>query len=82
MLCFVAYAADKSAAAAGRWRVAENTLIFLGLAGGWPGAIIAQQVLHHKSNKAAFRAVFWGSVMLNVAAFIGLTTPLLLRIMA
>lgn len=81
VLCFVAYAADKSAAVAGRWRVAENTLIFLGLAGGWPGAIIAQQVLRHKSNKTAFRAVFWGSVMLNVAAFIGLSTPLLLRVM-
>ncbi|MEO6354025.1 MAG: cold shock and DUF1294 domain-containing protein [Oxalobacteraceae bacterium] len=76
VLCFVVYAIDKSAAQAGRWRVSENTLIVLGLAGGWPGAIVAQQVLRHKSSKASFRAVFWGSVLLNVLAFIALCSPL------
>jgi uncharacterized membrane protein YsdA (DUF1294 family) len=76
VVCFLAYAADKSAAVAGRWRVAESTLIFLGLAGGWPGAIVAQQVLRHKSTKVAFRSVFWGSVMLNVCVFVGVNTPL------
>lgn len=39
--CFVVYAIDKSAAVAGRRRVAEATLLLLGLAGGWPGAIVA-----------------------------------------
>ena len=82
VVCFMTYAADKSAAVAGRSRVSENTLIFLGLAGGWPGAIVAQQVLRHKSNKAEFRAAFWGSVVLNVVAFVGLNTPLLLRVLA
>ena len=77
VLCFVAYAADKSAAVAGRWRVAESTLIFLGLVGGWPGAIVAQQVLRHKSSKAEFRAAFWGSVVLNVCVFVGVNIPLL-----
>lgn len=75
VVCFVAYAADKSAAVAGRWRVAESTLIFLGLAGGWPGAIVAQQVLRHKSSKAEFRAAFWASVVLNVCVFVGVNTP-------
>ena len=77
VVCFVVYAIDKSAAVAGRWRVSESTLIFLGLVGGWPGAIVAQQVSRHKSNKAAFRSVFWGSVVLNVLAFIALSSPLL-----
>lgn len=76
-LCFAVYAIDKAAAQAGRWRVAESTLIVLGLAGGWPGAIVAQQFLRHKSNKASFRAAFWGSVMLNVAGFITLCSPYL-----
>lgn len=76
VICFIAYAADKSAAVAGRRRISENTLIFLGLAGGWPGAIIAQQVLRHKSIKAAFRAAFWGSVVVNVLLFIALNSPL------
>jgi uncharacterized membrane protein YsdA (DUF1294 family)/cold shock CspA family protein len=76
-VCFIVYAVDKSAAVKGRWRVTEGTLIFLGLAGGWPGAIVAQQVLRHKSNKASFRSAFWGSVVLNVLIFIVLSSPLL-----
>lgn len=74
--CFSAYAIDKSAAVAGRRRIAESTLIFLGLVGGWPGAIVAQQLLRHKSIKAEFRSAFWGSVVVNVALFVGLSSPL------
>lgn len=77
VVCFVVYAIDKLDAAAGRWRVSEETLIFLGLAGGWPGAIVAQQVFRHKSYKASFRSTFWGSVVLNVLAFIAASSPLL-----
>jgi len=77
VVCFVVYVVDKSAAVAGRWRVSESTLIFLGLVGGWPGAIVAQQVSRHKSNKVTFRSAFWGSVVLNVLAFIALSSPLL-----
>lgn len=75
-VCFMAYAFDKSAARAGRWRTAESTLLALGLAGGWPGAVLAQQVLRHKSAKPAFRSAFWGTVVLNVAGFVGWFTPL------
>ena len=74
--CFLAYAFDKSAAAQGRWRIPEGTLLALGLVGGWPGAIVAQQVLRHKSSKASFRAAFWGTVVLNVAAFVAFTSPM------
>ena len=76
LVCFVAYAIDKSAAAQGRWRTSEGTLLALGLVGGWPGALVAQQVLRHKSSKASFRAAFWGTVLLNVAAFVALHSPL------
>ena len=76
VICFIAYAIDKSAAVAGRGRISESTLIFLGLVGGWPGAIIAQQLLRHKSVKAKFRSAFWGSVLLNVALFVGVSSPL------
>ncbi len=79
VICFAAYAADKSAAVAGNWRIAESTLLFLGLAGGWPGAIVAQQVLRHKSNKASFRSAFWGSVVINVVAFVVLNWPPFVR---
>jgi uncharacterized membrane protein YsdA (DUF1294 family) len=77
VLCFVAYAVDKSAAVAGRWRISESILLSLGLIGGWPGAIVAQQILRHKTKKTRFRSAFWGSVLLNVVAFVALASPVL-----
>lgn len=76
-VCFLAYARDKSAATAGGWRTSERALLLLGLAGGWPGAILAQQRYRHKTSKAAFRLAFWGTVVLNAAAFLALHVPLL-----
>jgi uncharacterized membrane protein YsdA (DUF1294 family)/cold shock CspA family protein len=76
LVCFVFYAMDKSAATTESWRISEDTLLALGLVGGWPGAIVAQQVLRHKSNKASFRAKFWATVVANVLAFVALSSPL------
>jgi uncharacterized membrane protein YsdA (DUF1294 family)/cold shock CspA family protein len=75
-VAFVAYAADKSAARRQAWRTPESTLHLLALAGGWPGALLAQQLLRHKSTKAEFRSVFWATVMLNVLGFVALCSPL------
>lgn len=76
VLCFAVYAADKSAAKRGSRRVPENTLHLLALIGGWPGAICAQQLLRHKTQKASFRAMFWPTVVVNVLVFAVVTTPL------
>lgn len=76
VVCALVYAIDKSAAKAGRWRVSESALHTLSLVGGWPSALVAQQVLRHKSNKASFRAAFWGTVVVNVAGFVALHSPL------
>lgn len=76
ILTFGAYMRDKAAARRGEWRTPESTLHFLALAGGWPGALLAQQLLRHKSAKTAFRAAFWGTVLLNVAALVVLCSPL------
>lgn len=70
ILTFVLYAADKRAAQANRWRTPENTLLLVGLVGGWPGAAVAQQVLRHKTKKLSFRSRFWISVILNVIVFV------------
>lgn len=69
LLCFALYAADKGAARAGRDRISESTLLSLGFVGGWPGALVAQQVLRHKTVKRTFRIRFWLSVIANVAIF-------------
>ncbi|PKO34212.1 MAG: DUF1294 domain-containing protein [Betaproteobacteria bacterium HGW-Betaproteobacteria-7] len=75
VVAFVAYALDKSAARNGRWRTQENTLHLLALAGGWPGALVAQQKLRHKSAKPSFLVVFWATVLLNCGALAWLLTP-------
>lgn len=85
MLCFGVYAHDKAAARKGTQRVPENYLHLLALIGGWPGALLAQQLLRHKSSKPAFRAAFWGTVILNVAVFLCIGSPLgskLLKLLA
>ncbi|WP_294772326.1 DUF1294 domain-containing protein [uncultured Rhodoferax sp.] len=76
LLTFLVYAWDKSAARARRWRTPESTLHLMALAGGWPGALLAQQWLRHKSVKPAFRAVFWATVVLNVALWLWLCSAL------
>ncbi len=66
---FVAYWLDKRAARAGRQRTPEMTLQLLALAGGWPGAVLAQQAFRHKTTKASFRAVFFVAIVLNLVGF-------------
>ena len=72
-IAFAAYAGDKAAARASRRRIPEIRLHMLGLAGGWPGALIAQQTLRHKSSKQRFQAVFWLTVIVHCAVFGWLT---------
>ena len=74
LITFGIYAWDKSAARVGASRTPENTLHLLALAGGWPGALIAQQTLRHKSRKASFQVVFWVTVVLNFAVLAWLFT--------
>lgn len=69
-ITYLVYASDKSRAQSGAWRTQEVNLHILSLACGWPGALLAQQLLRHKSAKRQFRMVFWATVVMNVAAFI------------
>jgi len=68
-MSLVLYAVDKLAARAGRDRIPESVLLWLGLLGGWPGAIVAQQAWRHKTVKRSFRVRFWLTVAANAAVF-------------
>ncbi|MEO6423247.1 MAG: cold shock and DUF1294 domain-containing protein [Candidatus Nitrotoga sp.] len=65
ILTFLAYAIDKSAAQNSRRRTRESTLHFFGMIGGWPGALLAQKTLRHKSKKNSFQMLFWATVIIN-----------------
>jgi len=83
LLTFWMYWADKRAAQAGQWRTPESTLQLLALAGGWPGAWLAQQVLRHKSSKPSFRMVY-GLMVLAHGLLLGawLFGPLFRKVLA
>ena len=68
---FVAFAWDNRSAARGRWRTPEATLHLLELLGGFPGALVAQRILRHKSYKLSYRLVLWLIVALHMAAWLG-----------
>lgn len=70
LLTLVIYGADKMAARKAWRRVPESTLLVFGLVGGWPGAIIGQQLFRHKTQKQPFKTRFWISVILNVGVFL------------
>ena len=75
VLTFMAYWQDKWSAQKGHWRTPEKTLQSMALAGGWPGALLAQQWLRHKSSKTRFQQEFWLMVLINVAAVLWLCSP-------
>jgi uncharacterized membrane protein YsdA (DUF1294 family) len=66
IITFIAYGIDKTAAINNDNRIKESHLHILALAGGWPGAIIAQRHYRHKTQKRFFRFVFWLTVIFNV----------------
>ena len=69
-LAFAIYAADKFAAKQGLWRVPETALHILSLLGGWPGAFVAQRVLHHKTRKFQFQFFFALTCVCNCLALV------------
>lgn len=66
---FAFYAIDKKASIQGQWRTPELRLQLFAVVGGWPGALLAQNLLRHKSNKNSFLRVFWLMTLLNLGAF-------------
>jgi len=72
-VAFIMYGLDKWAAKREAQRTPENTLQFCAFLGGWPGALLAQQVFRHKSSKRSFQITFWIMVVLNcgVLGFLG-----------
>ncbi len=65
VVAFLLYWATSARRATEGRRTPENILHAVELAGGWPGALIAQQVFRHKTRKVSFQVLFWVIVLLH-----------------
>lgn len=74
-VAFILYGLDKWAAIRGVQRTPESTLQFCALLGGWPGALLAQQVFRHKSRKRSFQITFWFTIVLNCGVLGFVSSP-------
>lgn len=63
VIAFVRYGQDKARARRNQRRISERSLLMLGLAGGWPGALLAQKMFRHKTSQRAFQMAFWATVV-------------------
>jgi len=74
LITVLVYAKDKYSAQTDRWRTPEATLHFLSLIGGWPGALVAQKILRHKTSKSEFISTYRVTVFFNVATLLVIYT--------
>jgi uncharacterized membrane protein YsdA (DUF1294 family)/cold shock CspA family protein len=65
LITYGVYAHDKTAARNAGRRTPELTLHLMSLVGGWPGALIAQVLLRHKTRKSSFLLGYWFTVIVN-----------------
>lgn len=51
---FILILVDKIKACKNKWRIKENTLIFISIIGGSIGELISMLIFHHKTKKNKF----------------------------
>lgn len=69
LLSVLLYWRDKSQARSQARRTPEKLLHGVELFGGWPGALLAQQVFRHKTRKVPYQVKFWAIVVVHQAAW-------------
>lgn len=69
LLCAALYWHDKRQALVQGQRIPEKMLHLSELLGGWPGALVAQQVWRHKTRKISYLLVLWLIVLVHQVAW-------------
>ena len=70
-IAFALFGIDKSLAEAGRWRVAEKTLLLWAWLGGTPGAYAGRALFRHKTRKQPFSSNLQAVAVLQGLALAG-----------
>ncbi|EPE98905.1 DUF1294 domain-containing protein [Rhizobium grahamii] len=73
---FSIYFLDKQAARHHRRRISEKTLLTLAFVGGSLGAVCAQRLLRHKTQKEPFRSILKAIVVFHMMAALLLSSAL------
>ena len=65
-LCFI----DKRKAIKQKYRISEDTLLFISLIGGCFGLVLSMNIFHHKTKKLKFKLVYllciiWFLIIVN-----------------
>jgi uncharacterized membrane protein YsdA (DUF1294 family) len=73
LICFALFAWDKWAARTQQYRIAEFNLHLSCLLDGAAGALIAQQLLRHKTKKFLFTLIIYLSIALHSLLIIAIS---------
>ena len=65
LFAFGFYWSDKRRAQTDQRRISENSLHLFELLGGWPGALLAQQIFRHKTRKLPFQFLCWVIILVH-----------------
>lgn len=70
ILTMFLYGLDKANAAMRKWRVPEAYFYILELMGGWPGALMAQNDLRHKTRQTVYLMILRSIIALHLFAWV------------
>ncbi len=72
LICFILYGMDKKRSYDPKqpYRIPENTLHFFEFIGGWPGALIAQMVFKHKTQKKPYVSILYTIIAVHLIGWI------------
>lgn len=78
LVSFILFFIDKRRSETKGWRIKEYHLHVVELLGGWPGALLGQKFIRHKTKKTSYKIVLWLIILVHVFLwayfFYGLTT--------
>ncbi len=72
VLTFLFYGIDKWKARRGKWRIPEETLIWLAIVGGSIGALLGMYLFRHKTKHKKFTLGIPAILLIQVGLFIPL----------